>query len=144
NLETLEREKTFPYFQNMEGWGLTNDGTYLYMTDGTDKVYKLDPETFKMVDYFVVSTNGGTVPGVNELEYVKDEIFANFYGQDAIGIFNLDGTVTGVINLSDLKSKVTQHPDLDVLNGIAYNNKTNTFFVTGKNWDKMFEIKINK
>lgn len=145
NIETLEKEKTLPYFQKMEGWGLTNDGTYLYMTDGTDKVYKLDPETFKMIDYFVVSTNRGTVPSVNELEWVNGEIYANFYTQDAIGVFSpIDGTVNAVIDLKDLKSKVTPHPDLDVLNGIAYNKKNDTFFVTGKNWDKMFEIKINR
>lgn len=145
NIETLEREKTIPYFKKMEGWGLTNDGKHLYMTDGTDRIYKIDPETFKMIDYAVVSTNRSTVPGVNELEWVNGEVFANFYGQDAIGIFNpKDGTVSGVVDLSDLKSKVTPHPDLDVLNGIAYNKKNDTFFVTGKNWDKMFEIKINR
>ena len=145
NMETLQREKTIPYFQAMEGWGLTNDGKSLYMTDGTDRVYKINPETFKMEDYFVVSTNRGTVPAVNELEWVNGEIYANFYTQDAIGIFSPeDGTVTGVVDLSDLKNKVTRHPDLDVLNGIAYNKKTDTFFVTGKNWDKMFEIRIDK
>lgn len=145
NLETLQKEKTFPYFQNMEGWGLTNDGTNLYMTDGSDRVYKINPTDFSMVDYFVVSTNRGTVPSVNELEWVNGEIYANFYGQDAIGIFSpIDGTVNGVVDLSELKNQVTKHPDLDVLNGIAYNKKTGTFFVTGKNWDKMFEIRINK
>jgi len=145
NLQTFEKEQTLPYFQKSEGWGLTNDGTHLYMTDGSDRVYKLNPTDFKMVDYFVISTNRGTVPSVNELEWVNGEIYANFYGQDAIGIFSpVDGTVNAVVDLSDLKNKVTQHPDLDVLNGIAYNKKTDTFFVTGKNWDKMFEIKINK
>lgn len=144
NLQTLTKEQTLPYFKNMEGWGLTNDGTYLYMTDGTDRVYKINPIDFKMVDYFVIATNRGTVPYVNELEWVNGTIYANFYGQDAIGIFDpQNGTVKAVVDLSDLKNKVTQHPDLDVLNGIAYNKKTNTFFVTGKNWDKMFEIKIN-
>ncbi|HLV50591.1 MAG TPA: glutaminyl-peptide cyclotransferase, partial [Flavobacterium sp.] len=145
NIETLEKEQTIPYFQAMEGWGLTNDGKDLYMTDGTDRVYKINPENFKLMDYFVVSLPNTTVRAVNELEWVNDEIYANFYGQDAIGVFSpQDGTVTGVIDLSDLKHKVTPHPDLDVLNGIAYNKKTNTFFVTGKNWDKMFEIRIDK
>lgn len=145
DLESLQKEKTFPYFKDTEGWGLTNDGTNLYMTDGSDKVYKVNPTDFKMIDYFVVSTNKGTVPSVNELEWVNGEIYANFYGLDAIGIFSpIDGTVNGVVDLSDLKNKVTKHPDLDVLNGIAYNKKTGTFFVTGKNWDKMFEIRINK
>lgn len=145
NLESLQKEKTLPYFKNTEGWGLTNDGTNLYMTDGSDRVYKVDPATFKMIDYFVVSIPKGTVAAVNELEWVNGEIYANFYGQDAIGVFNpVNGTVNAVIDLSDLKNKVTPHPDLDVLNGIAYNKKTGTFFVTGKNWDKMFEIRINK
>ncbi|HLV46071.1 MAG TPA: glutaminyl-peptide cyclotransferase [Flavobacterium sp.] len=145
NIETLEKEQTIPYFQGMQGWGLTNDGTNLYMTDGTDRVYKINPDNFKLIDYFVVSLPNTTVRAVNELEWVNGEIYANFYGQDAIGVFSPeDGTVTGVIDLSDLKYKVTAHPDLDVLNGIAYNKKTNTFFVTGKNWDKMFEIRIDK
>lgn len=145
NIESLQKEKTLPYFKNTEGWGLTNDGTNLYMTDGSDRVYKVNPTDFSLIDYFVVSTNRGTVPSVNELEWVNGEIYANFYTQDAIGIFSpIDGTVNGVVDLRDLKSKVTQHPDLDVLNGIAYNKKMGTFFVTGKNWDKMFEIRINK
>lgn len=145
NVETLEREQTLPYFQAMQGWGLTNDGTHLYMTDGSDRVYKINPTDFKMIDYFTVSLPNRTVPAVNELEWVNGEIYANFYGQDAVGIFSPeDGTVLGVLDLSDLKNKVTPHPDLDVLNGIAYNKKTNTFFVTGKNWDKMFEIRIDK
>lgn len=145
NIHTLEKEKTLPYFQKMEGWGLTNDGTHLYMTDGSDKVYILNPADFSKIDYFTVSTNRGTVYNVNELEWVNGKIYANFYGQDAIGVFDpKNGAVDAVINLSDLRSKVTQHEDLDVLNGIAYNKKTDTFFVTGKNWDKMFEIKINK
>lgn len=145
NIETLEREQTIPYFQAMQGWGLTNDGTHLYMTDGSDRVYKINPVDFKLIDYIVVSLPNTTVPAVNELEWVDGIIYANFYGQDAVGIFDpKDGTVLGVLNLSDLKSKVTPHPDLDVLNGIAYNKKTGTFFVTGKNWDKMFEIKINR
>lgn len=145
DLESLQKEKTLPYFKNTEGWGLTNDGTNLYMTDGSDRVYKVNPADFSLIDYFVVSTNQGTIGSVNELEWVNGEIYANFYGQDAIGVFSpIDGTVNAVIDLKDLKSKVTPHPDLDVLNGIAYNKKTGTFFVTGKNWDKMFEIKINK
>ncbi len=145
NLETLQKEQTIPYFKKMQGWGLTNDGTNLYMTDGSDRVYIVNPTDFSLIDYFVIATNQGTVPRVNELEWVNGEIYANFYGQDAIGIFNpKNGSVNAVVDLSDLKNKVTKHPDLDVLNGIAYNKKTDTFFVTGKNWDKMFEIRINK
>ena len=79
----------------------------------------------------------------NGLEWVNGKIFANFYGQEAIAVINpKDGTVEKVLDLSALRSKVTKHADLDVLNGIAYNKNTDTYFVTGKNWDKMFELKI--
>jgi len=145
NLETFEKEKTIPYFKKMEGWGLTNDGTNLYMTDGSDRIYILNPNTFEMIDYVVVSTHNGTVPSVNELEWVNGKIFANFYGQEAIAVINpTNGEVESVIDLSTLRQNVTNHPDIDVLNGIAYNKKTDTYFVTGKNWDKMFEIKLSK
>lgn len=143
NLETLEKEQTLPYFKKMEGWGLTNDGTNLYVTDGSDKIYVVDPKTFKLVDYIVVASNNGTAPAVNELEWVNGKIFANFYGQESIAVINpKTGSIENVIDLSALRSKVTPHTDLDVLNGIAYNSKSNTYFVTGKNWDKMFEIKL--
>jgi len=145
NLESLEKEQTLPYFKEMQGWGLTNDGTNLYMTDGSDKIYKIDPITFQMIDYVVVSTPNGTIPSVNELEWVNGKIFANFYGQEAIAVINPEnGIVEGVIDLSSLRNNVTKHADLDVLNGIAYNKKTDSYFVTGKNWDKMFEIRISK
>lgn len=145
NADTFEKEKEFPYFKNMEGWGLTNDGKHLYMSDGTEKIWLLDPETLKEVDYINVYTANSKIKGVNELEWINGKIFGNIYFRDAIAIIDpKSGAVEGVINLSELKSKVTQHPDIDVLNGIAYNPKTKTIFVTGKNWDKMFEIKIKE
>ena len=85
------------------------------------------------------------VNAVNELEWVDGKIYGNIYQKDAIAVINpKTGAVEGIINLVDLKSKISQLPDTDVLNGIAYNPKTKTFFVTGKNWDKMFEIKISE
>ncbi len=145
DVTTFEREKTFPYFQNMEGWGLTNDGSYLYMTDGSMSLFKVNPENFTKIDYVTVATNQQAIPNINELEWVNGKIYANIYGMDAICIINpANGAIEGVLDLKELKKKVTQHPDLDVLNGIAYNKKTGTFFVTGKNWDKMFEINITK
>jgi glutaminyl-peptide cyclotransferase len=143
NADTFKKEKTFPYFKNMEGWGLTNDGKNLYMSNGTEKIYILDPETLKEIDYINVFTNANKIESVNELEFIDGKIWANIYGRDAIAIINpKDGAVENIINLKDLKAKVTQHPDLDVLNGIAYNPKTKTVFVTGKNWDKVFEITV--
>ena len=142
--ETLEKLKTFKYFKNMEGWGLTNDGEKLYMSEGSEKIYVLDPETLKEVDYINVYTKHAKIEALNELEWIDGKIWANIYTKDALAIINVKGEVEGVINLNDLKSKVTQHPDLDYLNGIAYNPKTKTIFVTGKNWDKTFEITIEE
>jgi len=142
---TLNKIKTFPYFKQTEGWGLTNDGTNLYMTDGSEKIYKLDPETLKEVDYVNVYTKGSKIPDVNELEWVDGKIYGNIYQKDAVAVIDpKTGAVEGVLDLSALKPKATQHMDIDVLNGIAYNPKTKTFFVTGKNWDKMFEIRIKE
>lgn len=143
NIETLAREKTLPYFKKMEGWGLTNDGTHLYMTDGTEKIYKVDPNTLEELDYINIYTHNNKVQAVNELEWVDGKIYANFYGSAGIAIINpKNGAVEAVIDFSDLYNQVTRHPDLDVFNGIAYNPDTKTFFVTGKNWDKMFEIEF--
>jgi glutaminyl-peptide cyclotransferase len=145
NADTFKKEKTLKYYKNMEGWGLTNNGTHLFMTDSSEKIHIIDPETFKNIDYINVYTNGTKIPSVNELEWIDGKIYGNIYGRDAIAVIDpKSGSVEAVINLGDLKKKVTQHPDLDVLNGIAYNPKTKTIFVTGKNWDKMFEIIISK
>lgn len=143
NPETLEKEREFTYFKNMQGWGLTNDGKNLYFSDGTETIYILDPETIQQIDYINVYTALTKIPGVNEMEWINGKIYANIYTRDAVAIIDpKTGAVENVIDLSALKSKVTQHGELDVLNGIAYNPNTNTIFVTGKNWDKMFEIKI--
>ncbi|KGO82467.1 glutamine cyclotransferase [Flavobacterium cauense R2A-7] len=146
NADTFKKEETFPYFKaNMEGWGLSNDGKNLLMSDGSEKIYFVNPADFKEVDYINVYTASSKIKAVNEMEWINGKIYANIYTMDAIAIINpKNGAVEGVVNLADLKSKVTQHPDVDVLNGIAYNPKTKTIFVTGKNWDKMFEIKISE
>lgn len=141
NADTFEKIKTFKYFKNMEGWGLTNDGKNLYMSNGTEKIYILDPETLEEIDYINIYTNNNKIEAVNELEWIDGKIWANVYGRDAIAIINpKNGAVENIVHLKDLKNKVSKHPDLDVLNGIAYNPKTKTVFVTGKNWDKVFEI----
>ncbi len=96
-------------------------------------------------DFIEVYTNKYKLQQLNELEWINDKIYANTYQASrevAVIINPKNGMVEGVINFNGLKDKVTQHNDLDVLNGIAYNPKTNTFFVTGKNWDKLFEVKI--
>ena len=113
------------------------------MSDGTEKIYILNPETLKVEDYINVYTNGAKIEAVNELEWVNGKIWANIYQKDVIAIINpKTGAVENVINCSELKSKVTQHPEIDYFNGIAYNPVTKTYFVTGKNWDKTFEITV--
>lgn len=143
--DTFKKEKTLPYFKKMEGWGLTTDGKNLYMNDGTEKIHILNPQTFEQVDYFNVYSGGTKIPSVNEMEWVNGKIYSNIYGKDAVIIINpANGAVESIINFADLKKKITMLPDTDVLNGIAYNPKTKTFFITGKNWDKMFEVRINQ
>ncbi len=143
DINTLSIIKTLPYFQPMEGWGLTSDGKNLYMSNGSDYIYTLNPYDFSKSDYIRAATNTAMVDQINEMEWVKGKIYANFFMEDVIGrIDPKTGTVEALVDLSKLRENITQHVDLDVLNGIAYNRKSNTFFVTGKNWDKMFEIKL--
>ena len=142
--DTFKKEKTLPYYKQMEGWGLTNDGKNLYMSDSTENLHIVNPENFKLVQELTIYSGSTKIPSLNELEWVNGKIYGNIYTKDAIAIVDpKTGAVEAVLNLVDLKSKVTKHPDVDVLNGIAYNPKTKTFFVTGKNWDKLFEIKID-
>ncbi len=144
DVNTFAKEKTLPYYKAMEGWGMTNDGKNLYMDDGSEKIHVIDPTTFKQLDYFNVYSEGTKITSINELEWVDGKIYSNIYQKDVIIVIDpKTGSVEGILNLADLKKKITPLPDTDVLNGIAYNPKTKTFFVTGKNWDKMFEIKIN-
>ncbi len=144
NADNLKFEKTFNYDRKIEGWGLTNDGTYIYQSDGTEKVWKMDGATQKMIDYVNVYSAGSKIKSVNELEYVNGKIYGNIWQRDAIAVIDpASGAVVQVLDLKELRSKVTSER-AEALNGIAYNKKTKTFFVTGKLWDKMFEIQINE
>ncbi|MEC7658668.1 MAG: glutaminyl-peptide cyclotransferase, partial [Bacteroidota bacterium] len=130
-----------------EGWGLCNDGTLIYKTDGTEKLWKLDPITFAENGYVDIVTHNKLISKVNELEYANGLIYANTYqfNKEVVLIIKpATGQVVGVVDFSGLKEQVTQHPQLDVFNGIAYHPKRNSFFVTGKYWDKLFEVEIVK
>lgn len=143
NPEDFTKTKTFKYDKSHEGWGICNDGNTLYKSDGTDKIWNLNPETLEESGYIQIYTNTSKIKSVNELEWINGKIYANIYQKNGIAVINpRNGEVEAVINCTALKSKVTQHKDLNVLNGIAYNPTTETIFVTGKNWDKLFEIKI--
>ncbi len=143
DLNTLKQTGTFVYGKSVEGWGLCNNGTAIYKSDGTERIWKLNPNTLVEESYIEIYTNSGKIPKVNELEWVNGKIYANIFQKDAIAIVNPEnGAVEGVIDLSSLKKQVTQHDKLDVLNGIAYNGEENILYVTGKNWDKLFKIRI--
>lgn len=143
NLETLEKTGSFVYSKSNEGWGLCNDGETIYKSDGTEKIWTLNKDNLTEESYIEIFTNTSRIKSVNELEWIEGKIYANIFQQNAIAIINpKNGAVEGVIDLSDLQSKVKQHQFLDVLNGIAYKGEKNRLFVTGKNWDKLFEIEI--
>jgi glutamine cyclotransferase len=142
-VDKLNQIKTINYSKKIEGWGLCNDGEKLYQSDGSEKIYVLNAENFEVLETINVYSGAGKVKNLNELEWVNGKIYANVYTKDAIAVIDpKSGAVEAIINLASLKSKVTQHPDVDVLNGIAWEPKSGNFYVTGKNWDQMFEIKI--
>ena len=147
DLKTMNMEKSFNYGQSSEGWGFANDGNNLYKSDGTEKIWIIDPYTLKEIDNIEVVTDKKKVKNINELEIVDEKIYANTYqfNKDVVLVINkLTGSVDGIIDFGNLRNNVMQHNDLDVLNGIAFNKKRNSFFITGKRWSKIFEVKITK
>ncbi len=143
--KSLEKIGSFQYGESKEGWGLCNDGNKIYKSDGTERIWILNPETLVEEDYIQIVTNKSVFNKANELEYVNGKIYANVWQKESMMIIDAKtGAIEGVVNFGGLKEKVKQHPELDVLNGIAYHPKRKTFFVTGKNWNKLFEVKIMK
>lgn len=134
---------SFNYGQSKEGWGLCNDGQKLYKTDGSENIWILNSETLQEEYFIQAYTNKGKLTNLNELEWVDNKIYANRYQKNGVAIINpYNGAIEAVLDFKDLKAKVTNHPGLDVLNGMAYNSETKTLFITGKRWDKLFEVKI--
>jgi glutaminyl-peptide cyclotransferase len=127
-----------------EGWGITCGGKHLIMSDGTAVLRWLDSKTLKIIKQLTVTDQGRPVPHLNELETVRGEIFANIWGTDFIARISPEsGIVTGWIDLSGLSGQLPAGREpIDVLNGIAYNERGNRLFVTGKFWPKLFEIKL--
>ncbi len=143
NFNTLEQTGTFVYGKSKEGWGLCNNSETIFKSDGTEKIWSLNPNTLAETNHIEIYTNTSKIKSVNELEWVEDKIYANIFTQGSIAIINpANGAVEGVIDMTGLKDKVTQHPKLDVLNGIAYNGEPGILYITGKNWDKLFKVEI--
>lgn len=126
-----------------EGWGLTTDGTKLYMSNGSANIYTLDPATFRRERHITVTFKGVPVEYINELEWIDGRIWANVYTTDQILIIDpTTGRVEGVVDLKGILPANEITPTTDVLNGIAYDAAARRIFVTGKNWSKLFEIEI--
>ena len=125
-----------------EGWGITYDGSHLIMSDGTSTLYFLDPENFQKTGQIEVHDITGSIENLNELEYVKGDVYANIWMEEKIAIINpKTGQIKGWINMSGLQSMQNQDVN-NVLNGIAYDEKADRLFVTGKRWSQLFEIKL--
>jgi glutamine cyclotransferase len=137
---TFVARKSFKY--SGEGWGLTHDGTNLIMSDGTEYLRFLDPATFAERRRVRVTGVGQPVKSLNELEWVKGEIFANIWMTDYIArIDPATGRINAYIDLRGLMP--ANDPSRDVLNGIAYDAGSDRLFVTGKLWPRLFEIKLS-
>ncbi|QLG43815.1 glutaminyl-peptide cyclotransferase [Costertonia aggregata] len=145
NLSDLKKLDNFNYGQSKEGWGLTNNGKQLIKSDGTEKIWFLDPNTLIEEGYIETVTNSSIFNKANELEYVDGKIYANVWQKESMMIINAEnGAITGVVNFGGLKNKLGNTEAADVLNGIAYHPERKTFFVTGKYWDRLFEVNIFK
>ena len=128
-----------------EGWGLTSDGEKLFMSNGSANIYKLNPETFSREATITVTLRGEPVRFINELEWIDGKIWANVYTTDRVLIIDpKTGVVEGMIDFTGLLKEEDVSDNTDVFNGIAYDATTKRIFVTGKNWNKLFEVEIVK
>ena len=140
---TMRLLRTLPY--GGEGWGLTHDGASLIESDGSSKLHFLDPATLRELRRVTVKDKGKPVDQLNELEFIHGQVWANIWHSNRIArIAPATGKVVGWIDLTGLLPRDEQSGPEAVLNGIAYDAKRDRLFVTGKNWPKLFEIRIHK
>ncbi|NQX82497.1 MAG: glutaminyl-peptide cyclotransferase [Flavobacteriaceae bacterium] len=149
SIDDFKKQKEFKYSKSKEGWGLTHNEEFLIKSDGTEKIWFLDPETHKEVKYIEVYTNKTKVSELNELEYIDGMIYANKYKKNTILIINpKNGKLEAMVDMTRLWKEIRKGQSLDsedeVLNGIAYNKQTGKLYVTGKRWGKIFEIELIK
>jgi len=138
---SMKEEGRFTY--NGEGWGLTSDGKHLIVSDGSSSLYFLKPGPMRRVRHIKVHNGNGPVKNLNELEFIKGYIYANVWMTDTIVKISPDtGEVVGQIDLIELLKNGRPEDEEGVLNGIAYDEKGDRVFVTGKLWPKLFEIKL--
>ncbi len=141
DIQSFEELKRIHY--TTQGWGLTTKGEELIMSDGTNKIYFMEPGYFTVQSHIEVYDNKDHVWQLNELEYIRGEIWANIYMTDRIArIDPSTGKVLAYIDLSGILPAGDRHPELAELNGIAWDEKNERLFVTGKNWPRLFEIEL--
>ncbi len=139
--DTFRLEREFAY--TGEGWGLATDGTSLILSDGTAQLRFLDPTTFAVTRTVEVTSEGKPVEHLNELEFIRGEVFANVWQENQIvRIDPATGVVRGLIDCSGLLPRTEIRPDTDVLNGIAYDAAADRLFLTGKRWPKIYEVRL--
>lgn len=145
DVKTMHQIQSFTI--DTEGWGITNDGKQLIISDGSSNVYFLDPHTFQKIKIITVSDNNGPVNNINELELIKGHIYANrWQTNDILKIDTASGRIIGKLAFPDLLDKYAKNYDytrIESLNGIAYDSVANRIFITGKRWPLLFEIKID-
>ena len=143
NAKDFKKIKELPY-TNGEGWGLTHDSTYLIGTNNGNSLYYYDPRTFKVVKSIGIKENGEPAAEINELEYINGFVYANQWQKPYI--LKIDPVKGEVVAKMDLSSIIQQERSMnagaEVLNGIAYNPDTKKFYVTGKNWSKIYELQF--
>jgi glutaminyl-peptide cyclotransferase len=143
NRTTMMPTSTFSY--KGEGWGMTQDGKRLILSDGTDKLRFFDPATMQQTGTLAVTMNGKPVPLLNELEYVKGEILANVWLSDVIlRIDPATGKVIDQIDIGPLVRRIAVTDPDAVANGIAYDPVRDRLFITGKYWPKLYEIRLKR
>lgn len=140
---TFEQIGTFSYQKRTQGWGLCYDGQRLIKTDSSNKLYFLNAETYEETGSVAVYDHNGPIDFINELEYIDGRVYANVYGKDIIVIINPEtGAVEGQINFVGLYKNPNRTPTDQEMNGIAYDRVGDRLFVTGKQWNKLYEVKI--
>ena len=126
-----------------EGWGLAYDGKRLIMSDGTNNIYFLDPGSQQIVKTIEVTFMGEEIDHLNELEYIRGELFANIWQRDYIVRIDPEtGDVLGILDLTGILPEELQTAETDVLNGIAYDPAADRLFITGKRWQRLYEIRL--
>ncbi len=139
------------YNWSIEGWGITNDGKNLIISDGSSKLYYVIPDSttkqMKPIKTLTVVDNNGELDSLNELEYINGYVYANrWYNNHIIKIDTANGHAVGILDFTGLLKQYDPKDELDegaVLNGIAYDSATNKMYITGKDWPKMFQVQMN-